>query len=193
MALERIGYTKEISQLLKDWNNGDQSAFEQLVPLVYDELHRIARRQLRRGPQNNIIQTTVLVHEAFLRLVGQQQVSFSDHSHFFAVAAKAMRQILVNFAVARKASKRSGCNYRVSLDKAMALPQNPDLDIVELNDALNNLAVIDNRKSEIIEMRFFGGLTLEEIAEVLNLSLATVNREWKLARAWLLRELKGDS
>jgi RNA polymerase sigma factor (TIGR02999 family) len=184
-----VALPKNITELLVNWSNGDEVALQELMPLVYDELHTIAGHHLRRGSPDNIIQPTLLVHELFLRLVNQENVEFNNRTHFFAVASKAMRQILVNYAVARRAVKRSGSWYKVSIDKAVVLPGKQELDIVTLDEALKNLATVDKRKSEIIELRFFGGLTLEEAAEVLGISLATINREWKLAKAWLIREL----
>src|SRR5437762_7628303 len=180
---------KDITQLLTDWNKGDRVALDKLMPLVYDELRHIASRHLRRCRPDNIIQTTVLVHEAFLRLVDQKNVSFQNRVHFFAVASKAIRQILINYAVARAAAKRSGGYNRLSISKAMDMAIEQEIDILALDDALKVLAAMDERKSEIIELRFFGGLTLEETAEALGISIAIVRREWKLARGWLLREL----
>ena len=180
---------KDITQLLADWSNGDRVALDKLMPLVYDELRHIASRHLRRCRPDNIIQTTVLVHEAFLRLVDQKNVSFQNRVHFFAVASKAIRQILINYAVARAAAKRSGGYNRLSISKAMDMAKEQELDILALDEALKVLAAMDERKSEIIELRYFGGLTLEETAEALGISLYAVRQEWKLARGWLLREL----
>jgi len=180
---------KDITQLLVDWSSGDPEALDKLMPLVYDELRRIAGRHMNRHRPDVIIQTTVLVHEAFLRLVDQKNVNYQNRVHFFAVASKAMRRILINYAVARAASKRSGGHKRLSISKVMATAKEEPLDIVALDEALKVLATIDVRKSEIIELRFFGGLTLEETAEALGISLFAVRQEWKLARGWILREL----
>jgi RNA polymerase sigma factor (TIGR02999 family) len=182
---------KDITRLLVEWSNGDQAALSKLMPMVYKELHFLAGRHLKRGSPDQVMQTTVLVHEAFLRLVDQQHVNFNNRAHFFAVASKAMRQILVNYALAQRAAKRGG-GFRVTLSDAVALTNEKNLDVAALDEALKILSNIDQRKSEIIELRFFSGLSLEETAEVLNISIATVKREWKLARAWLLRELKGE-
>jgi RNA polymerase sigma factor (TIGR02999 family) len=182
--------SEDITGLLTKWSKGDRSALSKLMPLVYDELHRLASRHLYKGSPDQIMQTTVLVHEVFLRLVDQQRVDFQNRTHFFAVASKAMRQILVNYALAQRTEKRGGDIQKVSLSNAAVMPDEFNIDILVLNDALNVLAGIDERKSEIIELRFFSGLSLEETAQALGISLATVKREWQMARSWLLRELK---
>jgi RNA polymerase sigma factor (TIGR02999 family) len=178
-----------VSQLLQRWNEGDQGALDQLTPLVYDELRRMARRYMKQQPAGHTLQTTALIHEAYLRLVGQQEKQWENRAHFFAVAAQAMRHILVDYARARKMAKRGGGAYQVSLDEALVIGPEGGDDLVALNDALDALAKLDRRQSQVVELRFFGGLTEEEISEVLNVSTRTVRSDWRLARSWLLREL----
>jgi len=187
-----VSSSQDITTLLKEWGGGDQSALGKLMPLVYEQLRRMASRHLLRGRPDEVMQTTMLVHEAYLRLVDQKNVNYQNRAHFFAVASKAMRQILVNYVLAQQAEKRGGGIYKVSLSNAAILPEEQGLDILALDEALKKLANMDQRKSEIIELRFFSGLSLEETAETLGISLATIKREWKLARAWLLRELKEE-
>ena|SRR5438876_12106340 len=162
------------------------------MPLVYDELRRIANGYLRRENPNHTLQTTALVHEAYLRLIDQRNVQWQNRAHFFGIAAQMMRRILVNYALAQQAEKRWGGKSRLTLSKVADLADEQDLDIVVLDDALNKLAAMDERKSRLVELRFFGGLSMEETAEVLGVSLATAKREWGLARAWLYREMKVD-
>ena len=179
----------EVSLLLHAWSNGDQTARDKLLPLVYDELRQMARRYMERQNPGHTLQTTALIHEAYLRLVDQQNVQWQNRAHFFGVAAKAMRSILVDYARTKHAAKRGGALQQVSLDEAATISTERTAEVVALDDALQNLAAFDPRKSQVVEMRYFGGLTVEETAEVLHVSPETVARDWRLARTWLLREL----
>jgi RNA polymerase sigma factor (TIGR02999 family) len=181
--------SSSITQLLLKWSDGDGSAREELMPLVYDELRQLARKYLRRERANHSLQPTALVNEAYLRLVDQQSVQWENRAQFFGLAAKLMRNILVDHARHREAAKRGGPHYSISVSKADRVSQNSEVDLVALHEALERLAARDNQKCSIIELRFFGGLTIEETAEVLDISHATVERDWKMARAWLRREL----
>lgn len=184
----------EITELLKAWSGGNQAALERLIPLVYEELHRLAKRHLAGEWRRHSMQTTALVNEAYLRLVAAQGVQWQDRAHFFGISARLMRQILVDFARARRRLKREGAVHQVTLDDALNVAEARDGDLVALDDALTALATIDPRKSQVVELRFFGGLTNEEIAEVLGISPATIKREWQTAKVWLLRELRrGDT
>lgn len=178
-----------VTQLLKAWSDGDAIALEQLIPLVYDELYRLARGYMNREMAGHTLQVTALVNEAYLRLVNWKEARWENRAHFFGVAAQLMRRILVDFARARNYEKRGGGAALLALDEANALPIQPDADFIALDDALKSLDELDQRKSRIVELRFFGGLSVEEIAEVLKISERTVMREWSLARAWLFREL----
>jgi RNA polymerase sigma factor (TIGR02999 family) len=180
--------TNEVTRLLIDWSKGDQAALDRLTPFVYDELHRQARHYMRRERPGHTLQTSALVNEAYLRLV-DQNVPWQNRAHFFGIAARLMRQILVDHARAHNYAKRGGGAQKVSLDQAADLAQARATDLVALDDALNGLAAIDPQQSRIVELRFFGGLTIEETAEVVGLSHATVEREWTSARAWLRREM----
>jgi RNA polymerase sigma factor (TIGR02999 family) len=179
----------EISQLLRAWSNGDKDALEKLMPLVYDQLRQIARRHMDRQGAGHTLQTTALIHEAYLRLVDQKEAHWQNRAHFFAVAARAMRHILVDYARARHAAKRGGETRLLSLDEAAAVSEERTSELVALDDALENLAAVDRRKCQVVELRYFGGLSVEETAEVLKISPETVMRDWRLARTWLLREL----
>jgi RNA polymerase sigma-70 factor (ECF subfamily) len=178
-----------ITQLLLKWSEGDSSAREKLMPLVYDELRRLAWAYLRRERGNHTLQPTALVNEAYLRLVDQQNVEWQNRAQFFGLAARLMRNILVDHARSHQAVKRGGQHYSVSLSRADQVSEQPEIDLVALHEALERLATNDQQKGDIVELRFFGGLTIEETAEVLEISHATVERDWKLARAWLRREL----
>lgn len=180
---------QDISQLLRAWGAGDQTALDRLMPLVYDELRRMAERYMNRQPAGHTLQTTALIHEAYLRLVNQQEMHWQNRAHFFGVAAKAMRSILVDYARTRQAFKRGGAARQVTLDEAAAVSTAPTAELVALDDALQRLAAFDQRKCQVVEMRYFGGLTVEETAAVLQVSPETVARDWRLARTWLLREL----
>jgi RNA polymerase sigma factor (TIGR02999 family) len=181
--------SQTVSQLLQRWSDGDSEALDQLAPMVYGELRLMARRYMRRQASGHTLQTTALIHEAYLRLVGQEEKRWENRAHFFGVAAQAMRHILVDYARARNMDKRGGGAQRVSLDEALTVGPAPEADLVALDDALTALAKLDARQSQIVELRFFGGLTEEEIGEVLKVSARTVRSDWRLARLWLLREL----
>ena len=181
-----------MSGLLRAWSNGDQSALERLTPIVYDELHRLARRYMRRERSGHSLQTTALVNEASMRLVDYRRMEWQNRAHFFAVAAQLMRRILVEHA-RRHNLKRGGGLAHVSLDEAPVIGGSEDADLAALDDAMNALERIDPRKVQVVEMRFFGGLSVEETAEVLKVSPVTVKRHWRAAKAWLYRELTGRS
>ena len=178
-----------ITQLLLDWRNGDQAALDQLVPFVYEELHRLARSYMRREQPGHTLQTTALINEAYLRLI-EQQVSWQNRSHFFGVAARLMRQILVDHARAQQTVKRGGDQFQVSLSQAVESISREAAELLALDEALKSLATIDLRKSQVIELRYFGGLTIAETAEVLGVSHTTIEEDWKVARAWLRREMR---
>lgn len=179
----------EITQLLSAWSDGDKEALELLIPLVYDELYRLARGYMNREQAGHTLQITALVNEAYLRLVNWKEARWENRSHFFGVAAQLMRRILVDFARSRNYEKRGGGLRQIELNEIADLSVCRDTDFVMLDDSLKSLAEIDQRKSRIVEMRFFGGLSVEEVAEVLDVSPRTVMREWSLARAWLFREM----
>ena len=183
--------THEVTQLLKAWSTGDEQALERLTPLVYRQLHRVAQRYMAGQRADHTLQTTALVNEVYLRLVDCEQVRWQDRAHFFAVSARLMRRILIDFARSRGYQKRGGAIAHLSLEEAPSVGCEPDANLVALDDALQGLAAVDERKSKVVELRFFGGLNVEETAEVLGVSTDTVLREWRLARAWLLRELRG--
>jgi len=178
-----------VTRLLKAWKAGDEEALAQLTPLVYGELHRAARRYMARERAGHLLQATALVNEVYVRLVDCAQIDWQDRAHFFAVSAQLMRRILVDFAREREVRKRGGGVRHISLDEAPTLCKESDPDLVALDDALTALAVIDERKSKTVELRFFGGLDIDETAAVLKVSAKTVTRDWTLAKAWLLREL----
>jgi RNA polymerase sigma-70 factor (ECF subfamily) len=180
---------EEVSQLLRAWSNGDQDALDKLMPLVYEELRRMAKRCMDRQNPGHTLQTTALIHEAYLRLVGQKEAHWQNRAHFFAVAAQAMRHILVDYARSRHAAKRGGEIKLVSLVDAAVVSEERTAELVALDDALESLAGVDRRKCQVVELRYFGGLSVEETAEVLKVSPETVSRDWRLARTWLLREL----
>jgi len=183
---------QNVTQLLVDWGNGDKEALDRLVPIVYDELRRQAARYLRHERAGHTLQTTALIHEAYLRLIDQKNVQWQNRAHFFGIAAQLMRRILVDHARTRKRAKRGGSGIRVPLEDAVAIARAPDLDVVALDEALNRLAEIDEQQGKIVELRFFSGLTVEETAEVLGISPATVKRDWSMAKAWLHREITND-
>jgi RNA polymerase sigma factor (TIGR02999 family) len=181
-------FSKPVTELLGKWKSGDQQAFQALMPLVYSELRRVAHRCLQSERPNHTLRSTDLVHEAYLRLVSQQPSKFQSRAHFLAVSALLMREILVDYARRRRAAKRgNGCN--IPLDYALAMPKTQDLDLLALDDALNQLDRIDSQQARIVELRFFGGLSIDETSVVLDISPATVKRDWAVARAWLYREL----
>ena len=183
---------QQVTELLRSWARGDQSALDRLVPLVHDELHRLAHRCMRREQAGHTLQTTALVDEAYLRLVDADNVRWEDRTHFFAIAATVMRRILVDFARARRARKREAILLKapVDLERLQVAAPQPDADIVALDDALQSLAVFDARGARVVELRYFGGLSIEETAEVLGVSPKTVKRDWAAARAWLMGELQ---
>jgi RNA polymerase sigma-70 factor (ECF subfamily) len=180
---------KEVTQLLIAWSNGEEEALEKLVPLIYDELRRIARRYMKREPAGHTLQTTALVNEAYLRLIEQKAMKWQNRAHFFAISAQLMRRILVSMARARHANKRGGEARQVSLDEALVISEGRAAELVALDEAMNELAALDPRRSRVVELRYFGGLSVEETAEVLKISPETVMREWKRAKAWLYTEL----
>jgi len=179
----------QITLLLVDWSKGNEYALEQLMPLVYEELHRMARSYMRRQPSGHTFQTTELIHEAYLKIAGQGRQNWQNRAHFFGVAAKAMRHILVDYAKSKSRGKRGGWQDRITFVEDMAVSVGRSEEIIALDDALNQLAGLDERKVRVVEMKFFGGLTAEEIAEVLKVSPETVKRDWSFARTWLQREL----
>lgn len=181
-----------VTQLLHDWSNGEQQAFDELLPIIYNELHRLAHNYLNRERSDHTLQTTALVHEAYLKLIDQQSVDWQNRSHFFAIAAQAMRRILIDNARRHAASKRGNTPEKLSLDDVESISIGSNETLLALDDALKRLETIDSQQSRVIELRYFGGLTIEETAEVLNLSPATVKREWAMARAWLYKSITGN-
>ena len=182
----------QVTGLLLRWGQGDEGALERLIPLVHHELHRIARRCMAGERAGHSLQATALVNEAYVRLVDGKAVAWQDRAHFLAVSARVMRHILVDHARARSAQKRGGPALAVTFDEALVVSNEPGPDFAALDDAMEALAKFDERKSRVIEMRFFGGMTVEETAEALHVSPDTVKRDWRLAKLWLLRELEGD-
>ena len=182
----------KVTGLLLKWVEGDEEALHRLIPLVYDELHRIARGHLRHEAVGHSLQATALVNEAYLRLVDAHEVAWKDRTHFLAVSARIMRHILVDHARSRRYQKRGGGAARATFDEALVVSNESTQDFVALDDALRALAAFDERKSRVIEMRFFGGLTVEETAVALQVSPDTVARDWRLGKAWLRRELRGE-
>ena len=178
-----------VTELLLAWGQGDQAALDKLVPLVYDELYRLAKRYMARERTGHTLQTTALVNEAYLRLVDLKSVRWQNRAHFFAISAQVMRRILVDFARSRNYQKRGGGARQVSFDEALNVSRQQEADLVALDDALNTLAAVDERKSKVVELKFFGGLSVEETAHVLKVSEDTVMRDWKMAKVWLLREM----
>jgi RNA polymerase sigma factor (TIGR02999 family) len=184
---------RDPTALLLAWSRGDQTAFDELVPLIHDELHRIARRHMRFERTGHTLQATALVNEAYLRLIDVKQMQWQNRAHFLAMAARVMRRILVESARARRFQKRGGGSQMEPLDEEGIAAGEPRRDLVALDDALTALASMDPRKSQVVEMRFFGGLTVDETAEALHVSPETVRRDWRLAKAWLLSELGPES
>jgi RNA polymerase sigma factor (TIGR02999 family) len=180
----------EVTQLLVAWGNGDQAALEQLMPLVYSELHRLAHRHIKKERPGHTLQTSALLNEAFLRLVDQSDVQWQGRAHFFSIAAQMMRRILVDYARSRRYAKRGGDAQQVSFEEELLVSRQLSADVLQLHDALNELATIDERKGKIVELKFFGGLSIEETAEVLGVSPGTVMRDWTLAKAWLRIAMK---
>jgi RNA polymerase sigma factor (TIGR02999 family) len=190
--LDAVDPQGEVTSLLVAWGKGDQNALKELMPLVYNELHRMARRAWSVQDQGNTLQPTALINEAYLRLADVENASFQNRCHFFAVACTAMRQILVNHARSRLAGKRGSGRVSVSLDDVQLAVHQEAAQVVALHDALERLQAVDERKSRVIEMRYFGGLSIEETAEALGVSIITVNRDFRLARTWLMREMNGE-
>jgi len=183
---------REVTQLLLAWNDGDESALERLVPLVYNELRRLAQRRMRLERPDHTLQTTALINEAYLRLVDVRNVHWHNRAHFFALCARLMRRILVDYARGRRYAKRGGGAQPITLDQSLPVAAGRSPDLVAVDEALHALAEVDARKAQVVELRFFGGLTVEEAAAVLKVSPETVRRDWRLAKVWLLRQLSGD-
>lgn len=183
---------QQITQLLLAWGNGDQAALETLMPLVYDELRKVAARHMRRQRPDHSLQTTALVNEAYMRLIDSSQVRWQNRAHFFAVSAQLMRRILVDFARSRANLKRGGEVQQVTLDEALVIVPERGTDLLALDQALTKLAELNLRQAQVVELRYFGGLNEEETAEALKVSLRTIQRDWKLARLWLYRELSSE-
>lgn len=183
----------EISELLQAWSKGEPGAADEIMPLVYGELRRQARRYLRRERANHTLQSTALVHEAYIRLVGQRDVTWQNRAHFFGIAAEMMRRILVNYALRAACEKRGGEAITIAIDGGTFQVASPsgDVNLIELDEALDRLAKLDPRQARVVELKYFGGLSIEETAEVLGISNATVKREWNMARTWLRAELSG--
>jgi RNA polymerase sigma factor (TIGR02999 family) len=184
--------SQPVSELLVRWRAGDREALEKLVPLVYKELREIAHYHLQRERPGHTLQSAALVHEAYLRLADQKPFEADNRAHFLAVASRLMRQILVDYARSHAAAKR-GADLRVELDAALILPQERNAEVIALDEALKKLSQIDEQQGQIVELRFFGGLSIEEIGEVLGISRSTVKREWNVAKAWLVREMRRDT
>jgi RNA polymerase sigma factor (TIGR02999 family) len=182
-----------VTELLARWRSGDQKALDSLMPLVYAELRQLAQHYLRQERSDHTLQSTALVHEAYLRLAGKSPPEWQDRAHFFGIAAHLMRQILVEHARGRAAAKRGGGGTRITLDESLAIAQQKEVDVIVLDKALRDLAEFDAQQGRIVELRFFGGLTIEDTSEVLGISPATVKREWVTARAWLFRAMTGES
>lgn len=187
--MKRLPKQHEITQLLAEWSDGNQSALDELYPLVYDELHRLARRYMSREKKGHTLQTTALINEAYVRLVDQKNVHWANRSHFFAISAQIMRRILIDYARRHAYAKRGGGAQQVSLDEAATVTRAPGSDLIRLDEALKSLAEMDPRRSQVVELRYFGGLNNEEIAGVLHVSENTVTRDWNMARAWLYQQL----
>ncbi len=181
--------TQEITRLLLDWGSGNKAALDELMPLVYEELRRLAKYYMRGQQPGHTLQTTALVNEAYLKLIDSSQVNWQNRAHFFAISAQLMRRILVDFARARNSLKRGGEQIQITLDERLETPFERETDLVALDEALEKLAKLNLRQSQIVELRYFGGLSEEEIAESLKISVRTVRRDWSVARAWLFREL----
>jgi RNA polymerase sigma-70 factor (ECF subfamily) len=184
---------EDLTGLLIEWREGDESALEKLTPLVYDELRRIAHRYMQRERNGHTLQTTALVNEAYLRLAGQQKIQWQSRAHFFAVSAQVMRHILIDHARRRHYAKRGGEASQVQLEDTAAMSQQLAAELVALDEALDELAKLDPRKARVVELRYFGGLSLEETAEVLEISVMTVRRDWRAAKAWLFKAVNSES
>lgn len=187
------GSSKDVTTLLLDWSNGNEGALNQLTPLVYDELRRIAARQFRHERPDHTLQSTAVVHEVYLKLVDQHRVAWQNRDHFFAVASQLIRRVLVSHARARHAAKRGSGKTKLLFDESIGLPAGRSADLVALDDALEALSQLDSQQGRIVELRFFGGLSIEATSNILRVSPATVKRDWKVAKAWLFRELAKGS
>jgi RNA polymerase sigma factor (TIGR02999 family) len=187
-----VATQSELTNLLDDWKQGDPSALEKLTPLIYDELRRIAHRYARRERNGHTLQTTALINEAYVRLAGNKSPDWQNRQHFFAVTAQVMRHILIDHARRRQALKHGGGGQQVSLSEAKGMTNERAAELIALDDALEELAALDARKSQVVQLRFFGGLSLEETAEVLGVSLMTVRRDWRAAKAWLYKRVMSD-
>jgi len=183
----------EVTRLLRAWGRGDEEALQKLMPLVYEQLHAASHRYMAGERAGHPLQTTALIHETYLRLVDIRQIKWQDRAHFLAVCAQLMRRILIDFARSRGYQKRGGAAPHIDFDEALLVPSQPDSNLVALDEALKRLAQVDERKSKVVELRFFGGLGVKETAEVMKVSADTVMRDWKLAKVWLLRELRGGA
>lgn len=181
--------SQQVTQLLMDWRNGERAAFDKLMPLIYEELRKLAKRYMKRERIDHTLQTTALVNEAYLRLVDQNEIDWQSRAHFYAVASQVMRHLLVDYARSRNYAKRGGGARQITLDETAVVSRERDSNLIALDEALNRLAAIDPRKSRIVELRYFGGMSVEETGEVLAVSAITVKREWLKAKAWLYREL----
>ena len=181
----------DVTQLLENWSNGDRVALEKLMPLVYDELHRLAQRYLRMERSDHTLQSTALVHEAYLRMVEQKNVRWQNRARFFGVAAQSIRHVLVDHARSHKAAKRGAGAAKLSLDEAIGVPEKREVDLLALDETLERLSQLDPQQGHIVERRFFGGLSIEETAEALHISPATVKQDWVMAKAWLYQNLAG--
>ena len=184
---------QEFTQLLVNWRNGDKRALDQMTPVLYEELRRLARHFLAAERPDHTLQPTALVHEAYMRLVDQRSVDWKNRAHFLGVAASMMRRILINHARANQAAKREGFTRAIALEDALGVFTNPQIDVLELNHALQQLTHLDPQQGRVVELRYFGGLTIEETAEVMGISPATVKREWGTARLWLMQQIEGPS
>lgn len=191
--MARVPQQHQITQLLAEWSDGNQSALDELYPLVYNELHRLARRYMSRERKGHTLQTTALINEAYVRLVDQRNVHWANRSHFFAISAQIMRRILIDHARRQAYAKRGGGAQQVSLEEAATIAPGQGLELVRLDEALKSLAEMDPRRSQVVELRYFGGLNNEEIAGVLKVSENTVTRDWNMARAWLYQQLTGSA
>jgi len=184
---------KDLTQLLTDWRNGDRTALDQMTPLLYEELRRLARYFLASERPNHTLQPTALVHEAYIRLIDQHSVDWRNRAHFLGLAASMMRRILINHAEARAAAKRNAGDAALALEDALGVFSDPRIDLLELNRSLDRLTSLDPRQGQVVELRYFGGLSVDETAEVLGISPATVKREWSTAKVWLLHQMEGPS
>src|SRR6266550_5397264 len=188
-----VSSSRGVTGLLQAWGQGDEQALQKLIPLVYEQLRTAARRYMAGERPGHTLQTTALIHETYLRLVDIRQVKWQDRVHFMAICSQLMRRILIDFARSRRYKKRGGGAPHVDFDEALAVTSEPDISLLALDDALNRLALVDARKSRVVELRFFGGLSVKDTAEVMKVSADTVMRDWKLAKMWLLRDLGGGA